>query len=184
MTLRDMSTRTQIPVSTLSKVEHNRLTLTFDRLNTIADRLGIHVTDLFSPNPSPSPGPTSISPSTSIAASTYTALTPCRRSLERLNPLRDPATSLALFADLTHKRMTPTLIQLRTNTPTPPVPNTGEQLLFILHGTIDVHTRYYTPTRLTAGEAIYLDSEMLLHLTLASDSPEAQLLSVHTPRPA
>jgi transcriptional regulator with XRE-family HTH domain len=159
-----MSACTQIPVSTLSKVEHNRLTLSFDRLNTIAVRLGIHVTDLFSPEP--------------------TSPIPCRRSLERLTAVRDPVASLALFADLTHKRMTPTLIHLRTNTTTPPVPNTGEQLLFILHGTIDVHTRYYTPTRLTAGEAIYLDSEMLLHLTLASDSPEAQLLSIHTPRPA
>ena len=44
-------------------------------------------------------------------------------------------------------------------------------------------SRYYTPTRLTAGDALYLDSEMLLHLTLASDSPEAQLLSIHTARP-
>jgi len=167
MTLRDMSACTQIPVSTLSKVEHNRLTLSFDRLNTIAGRLGIHVTDLFSAEPE--------TPSTSPI--------PCRRSLERLSTVRDPAAALALFADLTHKRMTPTLIHLRTNTTTLPVPNTGEQLLFILHGTIDVHTRYYTPTRLTAGDALYLDSEMLLHLTLASDSPEAQLLSIHTPRP-
>jgi hypothetical protein len=147
-------------------VEHNRLTLSFDRLNTIAGRLGIHVTDLFSAEPEP--------PSTSPI--------PCRRSLERLSTVRDPAAALALFADLTHKRMTPTLIHLRTNTATPP--NTGELLLFVLHGTIDVHTRYYTPTRLTAGDALYLDSEMLLHLTLASDSPEAQLLSIHTPRPA
>lgn len=165
MTLRDMSACTQIPVSTLSKVEHNRLTLSFDRLNAIANRLGIDVTDLFSPQ------------------TTSTALTPCRRSLERLNPIRDPAASLALFADLTHKRMSPTLIHLRTNTTTPPVANTGEQLLFILHGTIDVHTRYYAPTRLTAGEAIYLDSEMLLHVALAPNISEAQLLSIHTARP-
>ena len=164
MTLRDMSACTQIPVSTLSKVEHNRLTLSFDRLHAIANRLGIDVTDLFS--------------------SQSTAPIPCRRSLERLNSVRDPAASLALFADLTHKRMTPTLIHLRTNATTPPVPNTGEQLLLILHGSVDVHTRYYTPTRLTAGEAIYLDSEMLLHLTLAPDTPEAQLLSIHTARPA
>jgi len=166
MTLRDMSACTQIPVSTLSKVEHNRLTLSFDRLNAIANRLGIDVTDLFSPH------------------STSTAPILCRRSLERLNPVRDPAASLALFADLTHKRMTPTLIHLRTNSTTPPVPHTGEQLLFILRGIIDVHTRYYTPTRLTAGEAIYLDSEMLLHLTLAPNIPEAQLLSIRTARSA
>jgi transcriptional regulator with XRE-family HTH domain len=133
MTLRDMSACTQIPVSTLSKVEHNRLTLSFDRLNTIAGRLGIHVTDLFA------------------SESTSTSPIPCRRSLERLTAVRDPAASLALFADLTHKRMTPTLIHLPTNTATPA--NTGELLLFILHGTIDVHTRYYTPTRLTAGDA-------------------------------
>ncbi len=38
-TLRQMSQRTSIPVSTLSKVEHDRLTLTYDKLVQLSQRL-------------------------------------------------------------------------------------------------------------------------------------------------
>ena len=46
-TLREMSERTGIPVSTLSKVEHNRLTLTYDKLQELSVRLNIRMADLF-----------------------------------------------------------------------------------------------------------------------------------------
>jgi len=36
-----MSGRTDIPVSTLSKVEHDRLTLTYDKLVQLSQRLNI-----------------------------------------------------------------------------------------------------------------------------------------------
>jgi transcriptional regulator with XRE-family HTH domain len=38
-TLKEMSERTAIPVSTLSKVEHDRLTLTYDKLVQLSQRL-------------------------------------------------------------------------------------------------------------------------------------------------
>src|SRR3569833_608118 len=146
MTLRDLSACVQIPVSTLSKVEHDRLTLSFHRLNKIADRLGIRVTDLFIPD-------------------LPVTATPCRRRLERRPPVPNPASSLALFSYLTHKRMTPTPIHLHANTTVPQLSNTGEHFLFVLRGSIDVHTRYYTPTRLNTGDSLYFDSEMLLNLS-------------------
>src|SRR5436309_12638967 len=40
-TLKEMSQRTDIPVSTLSKVEHDRLTLTYDKLVQLSQRLNI-----------------------------------------------------------------------------------------------------------------------------------------------
>src|SRR5436305_1466289 len=40
-TLKEMSDRSGIPVSTLSKVEHDRLTLTYDKLQQLSQRLGI-----------------------------------------------------------------------------------------------------------------------------------------------
>src|SRR6201986_3348494 len=46
-TLAEMSERTDIPVSTLSKVEHDRLTLTYDKLLQISQRLNVRMSELF-----------------------------------------------------------------------------------------------------------------------------------------
>src|SRR3546814_19022276 len=46
-TLKEMSARCGIPLSTLSKVEHDRLTLPYDKLLQISQRLNIRMTELF-----------------------------------------------------------------------------------------------------------------------------------------
>src|SRR5580658_379133 len=46
-TLKEMSERTGIPVSTLSKVEHDRLTLTYDKLLQVSEGLNISLSELF-----------------------------------------------------------------------------------------------------------------------------------------
>jgi transcriptional regulator with XRE-family HTH domain len=42
-TLKEMSERAGIPVSTLSKVEHDRLTLTYDKLLQLSQKLNIRM---------------------------------------------------------------------------------------------------------------------------------------------
>ena len=46
-TLKEMSERSGIPVSTLSKVEHDRLTLTYDKLQQLSQKLNIRMSELF-----------------------------------------------------------------------------------------------------------------------------------------
>src|SRR4029079_7721768 len=46
-TLREMSERSGIPVSTLSKVENDRLTLTYDKLAQLSQKLHIPISELF-----------------------------------------------------------------------------------------------------------------------------------------
>ena len=46
-TLKEMSEQSGIPVSTLSKVENGRLTLTYDKLQQMSARLKIRMSDLF-----------------------------------------------------------------------------------------------------------------------------------------
>ena len=46
-TLKQMSEQSGIPLSTLSKVEHDRLTLTYDKLQQLSQRLKLHISDLF-----------------------------------------------------------------------------------------------------------------------------------------
>src|SRR5215470_14279249 len=50
-TLKEMSERTEIPVSTLSKVEHDRLTLTYDKLMQLSQKLNMRLSDLFAEEP-------------------------------------------------------------------------------------------------------------------------------------
>src|SRR3954467_8968345 len=56
-TLKEMSDRSGIPVSTLSKVEHDRLTLTYDKLQAASQRLGIRLADLFAESEEASEAP-------------------------------------------------------------------------------------------------------------------------------
>ncbi len=46
-TLKEMSERSGIPISTLSNVEHDRLTLTYDKLLQLSQRLNIRMSELF-----------------------------------------------------------------------------------------------------------------------------------------
>ena len=50
-TLKEMSHRIGIPVSTLSKVEHDRLSLTYDKLLQVSDGLQIPLAELFGGTP-------------------------------------------------------------------------------------------------------------------------------------
>src|SRR6185436_3506068 len=56
-TLREMSDRSGIPISTLSKVEHDRLTLTYDKLLHLSRRLNMRMSELFAENDGGSESP-------------------------------------------------------------------------------------------------------------------------------
>src|ERR1700761_654936 len=56
-TLKEMSEKTGIPFSTLSKVEHDRLTLTYDKLLQLGERLDMRMSELFSENAEPADQP-------------------------------------------------------------------------------------------------------------------------------
>ena len=57
-TLKEMSQRTGIPLSTLAKVEHDRLTLTYDKLQQLSQRLKMRMSELFAEPASPEPAVT------------------------------------------------------------------------------------------------------------------------------
>ncbi len=47
LTLKEMSERTGLPFSTISKVEHDRLTLTYDKLQMVSNNLQLRMSELF-----------------------------------------------------------------------------------------------------------------------------------------
>jgi transcriptional regulator with XRE-family HTH domain len=167
-TLREMSERTDIPVSTLSKVEHDRLTLSYDKLVQLSQKLDIRIADLF----------------TEAAPAADSAVTG-RRSIGRMADAVRVETAnydyYYLCTELRQKRMVPILTRIRAKSLEEfgdLVSHSGEEYIHVLEGTIVVHSEFYDPVTLETGEAIYIDSNMGHAYVAAEDCEEALVLGV------
>jgi len=169
-TLREMSEKVGIPLSTLGKVEADKLSLAYDKLQQFTSRLGMTMAE-FLANQAPAAGP---------AAPVVTA----RRSLTGTgNSIRVTTQNYDyeyLCSDLREKRMVPIITRVRAHDLTEfgePVRHQGEEFIFVLEGSIEVHLQFYTPVTLAKGQGIYLDSTMG-HAYVAKDCESALLLAV------
>jgi transcriptional regulator with XRE-family HTH domain len=167
-TLKEMSQRTSIPVSTLSKVEHDRLTLTYDKLVQLSERLNIHVSELFA-----DPG-----------GAVEPAVT-ARRSIGDIDDAVRVNTKnydyFYLCPELRKKRMIPILTRIRAKNAAEfgaLVHHSGEEYIYVLEGAIKVLTEFYDPVVLKLGESIYLDSNMGHAYVTAEGCDEATVLGI------
>jgi transcriptional regulator with XRE-family HTH domain len=166
-TLKEMSERCGIPVSTLSKVEHDRLSLAYDKLQQLAERLNIRIADLFA--------------EAEGAAATIMG----RRSLGTLDrALRVDTPNYEYYylcPELRQKRMVPVISRVRAHSLSKfgeLLRHSGEEFIFVTEGAITVHTEFYEPVELKAGESIYIDSGMGHAYLCAPGHKEAMIVSV------
>ena len=167
-TLKQMSENSGIPLSTLSKVEHDRLTLTYDKLYQVSQRLGIPISELFAES-GKDPAPT------------VTA----RRSIGDVDQALHVETPnydyFFLCTELRRKLMIPVITKIRAKTSEEfgeLVHHPGEEFIYVLRGTIVVNTEFYDPVVLTQGQSIYIDSNMGHAYLAAEDCDEAEVLGV------
>src|SRR5580693_902467 len=167
-TLKEMSQRTQIPVSTLSKVEHDRLTLTYDKLLQLSQRLNIRISELFADT-------------TGRVEPAVTA----RRSIGRMDDAVRVNTKnydyYYLCPELRRKRMIPIVTRIRAKSAEEfgaLVHHSGEEYIYVLEGRIQVLTEFYDPVVLDVGESIYIDSNMGHGYVAAEGCEEALVLGV------
>ena len=171
-TLREMSTRVGIPLSTLGKVEADKLSLTYDKLQQLSSRLGMTMTEFLGQAETPSvpePGQRVITARRS--------LTSRDNSVQISTPNYDYE---YLCADLREKRMVPILARVRAKSIEEfdePIHHAGEEFIMVLEGSIEVHMQYYTTVTLREGQGIYLDSTMG-HAYVAKDCDSALVLAV------
>ncbi|QAY78002.1 helix-turn-helix domain-containing protein [Sphingosinicella sp. BN140058] len=167
-TLREMSERSGIPVSTLSKVEHDRLTLTYDKLLQLSQRLGLRISDLFAEPAGQAEPP--VTARRSIG------------SLDRAVQVTTPNYDYHyLCPELRRKRMVPIITIIRAKTVEQfgeLVRHPGEEYIHVLEGRIEVHTEFYDPVVLDKGESIYIDSNMGHAYIVAESCDEATVLGV------
>ncbi len=167
-TLKEMSARTSIPMSTLSKVEHDNLTLTYDKLVQLSQKLNIRISELFADSPD-------------VAGPAVTA----RRSIGHLQDAVRVNTKNYdyhyLCPELRRKRMIPILTRIRAKSAEEfgeLVRHSGEEYIYVLEGQIKVHTEFYDPVVLKPGESIYLDSNMGHAYVTADGCEEATVLGI------
>lgn len=168
LTLKEVSERTGYPVSTLSKIENDRVSLTYDKLTRISAGLEVDFSSLFgaqvdADDAAPLHGRRAITRSGE------------GRSIESKNYFHlYPAT------ELLHKRLIPIIVEIRARSIEEfgeLVRHTGEEYLYVLEGEIDVFTSTYAPARLKTGDSIYVDSTMG-HAYVAASSGPCRVLCV------
>jgi transcriptional regulator with XRE-family HTH domain len=162
-TLQEMSDKTGIPRSTLAKVEHDRLTLSYDKLLQISQRLKIRMSELFA-----------------AAGDESEARALTRRSVGKLSTavhVDSPNYEyFFLCPDLRKKRMVPMVARPRARTLEEfgeLIRHSGEEFFYVLQGRVEVHTEFYEPVTLEQGECIYIDSTMGHAYILAPGCDEA-----------
>ena len=167
-TLKQMSEQSGIPLSTLSKIEHDRLTLTYDKLYQVSQRLRIPISELFAETGQDAPP-------------TVTA----RRSLGDIDQALHVETPnydyYFLCTELRRKRMIPVITKIRAKTPDEfgeLVHHPGEEFIYVLRGTIVVNTEFYDPVVLGSGQSIYIDSSMGHAYLTADGCDEAEVLGI------
>ena len=166
-TLKEMSERTSIPVSTLSKVEHDRLTLTYDKLVQLSQRLNIRISELFA-------DPADIEPAVTARRSIGITDDAVRVNTKNYD-------YYYLCPELRRKRMIPILTRIRAKSAQEfgdLVRHSGEEYIYVLKGGIKVLTEFYDPVVLSVGESIYLDSNMGHAYVTAEGCDEATVLGV------
>jgi transcriptional regulator with XRE-family HTH domain len=167
-TLAEVSRRTGYPVSTLSKIENDRVSLTYDKLTRISAGLEVDFSRLFGAHEG---GAAEAGPQG-------------RRSIARAGEgksIESKAYSHVYpAAELLNKRLIPIVVELRARSLEEfgeLVRHSGEEYIYVLEGVVDVHTSVYAPVRLGVGDSIYIDSTMG-HAYIAASGEPCRVLAI------
>ncbi len=156
LTLVQLSKKTKISVSTLSKIENHLLSPTYERLIDLAHGLGIHVSELFD---------------ASLEQEQVSGrLTVTRKGEGRIHDT-EQYTYEMLCTQLAAKRMFPIYATIKAHDSvklTEFQSHEGEEFLYVIDGSITLHTEFYEAIVLNSGDSCYIDSQMA-HLIIAND---------------
>ena len=164
ITLEEASNRTGLARSTLSKIENEQISPTFQAMQKLASGLQIDMPQLFEP------------PVKKVAVG--------RRDItknQQGKPHPTPTYEHELLAtQLSNKKMMPFKSQVRARhfgEYKDWVRHDGEEFLLILSGEVRFYSEFYEPVALSEGDSVYYDANMGHILTSLSEQ-DAQILWV------
>ncbi|WP_188052258.1 helix-turn-helix domain-containing protein [Aureimonas fodinaquatilis] len=166
ITLATLARKSGISAATLSKIENNKVSPTFANLVRLASALEIPLTELIMLQPE------------AVAAPP-----PARISVTRgadINFLRTPNYELgALCTEIINKRINPLYNRILSFASDPNdslVGHPGEEMVFVVKGSLELRTEYYQPITLEVGDCAYYDSAMPHSFTSLSPEPAEALV--------
>jgi len=171
--LATVSEKTGLATSTLSRIENNRLSLTYEKLLQLSRGLGLDLAELISGAEEP-------------AAPARTG----RRAYTPPGGGREIQTEhhyyRYLCTEITGKKMTPIIGKVSATDVSEVggfLRHEGEEIVFVISGTLEVHTEFYEPLRVEAGGCVYFDSSMG-HAFVAVGGPATFISICSCPEPA
>jgi transcriptional regulator with XRE-family HTH domain len=170
-TLAVVSEKTGLPVSTLSRIETDQISPTYEQLGKLSMGLDIDMGQLLSGD-------------TEAAKPVQSA----RRSVNRAGDgqlLDTPMQSLRyLSVDLTNKQFAPIIGEIKARSLQEAGEfhrHDGEEFIFVIAGELELHSESYTPLNLRTGDSVYFDSGMA-HAYVAVGKERCKILSICTAR--
>ncbi|MFO1338601.1 MAG: XRE family transcriptional regulator [Burkholderiaceae bacterium] len=176
LTLSELSARTGLAVSTLSKLEKGHVSLSYDKLMLLSRGLGVDMAELLvdAPGARPAPGGGG------------------RRVIHRAGEGQAVQTrsyhQLYLASELLNKRFTPLVVEVQARSIEEfkaefgdLIRHPGEEFAYVIEGEVVFHSELYAPVVLKAGDSIYFDSEMGHAYLKAADAP-CRLVATCAPR--
>jgi transcriptional regulator with XRE-family HTH domain len=167
-TLAEVSQLTGVSISNLSKIENNQISPSFDIMKRICDGLGMSIEEFVRPG----------------AKSVVSGRKTTTRASEGDYFTSGQYDYRAHASELSHKAMVPLEIRVRARSVDEFdhwSQHRGEEFVYVLSGTIEIHTEHYATFRLERGESAYFDSSMR-HLYISVSREDARVLSVsHDP---
>jgi transcriptional regulator with XRE-family HTH domain len=165
-TLKTLSEATGVSVPVLSKIENNQSGISFETAMKIMGSLSLSLDELTGARRPPAPvsGRRAVNPA-------GTALT-----------IPSMARSYEFFAtELRQKLMVPMITTVDTRSLEdwgPLSRHDGEEWMYVLSGSIALHTEFYAPLVMKAGDSVYIDAGMG-HAMVALEDGQARVLSVY-----
>jgi transcriptional regulator with XRE-family HTH domain len=170
-TLKDIGDATGLSKSTLSKIENGSLSVSYDNLLKLARGLSTDLAELFADG---------------ATANANAVHANGRRSITRrggAEVYETPQYRYELMCtDLHPRKMFPIVATLRAHTTSRAdslIEHSGEEFVFVLEGTAEVRSAFYSPVLLKPGDGIYFDSTMG-HALLSAGETDAKILWVAT----
>lgn len=165
LTLRELSEKSGASYSNLSKVETGKLSPTYDTIVRLAAGFDISVTELLSFDGTPN--------------------SQKRRSITRkgdgtLHETKHYSYEM-LCAEVADKKLVPFMATIHNQDITqfgPLTTHSGEEVLYVLSGQVEVHTEDREPVLLEAGDCMFFDSS-LGHGCISKGEEDAKVFWVH-----
>ncbi|CAM5761400.1 hypothetical protein LMIY3S_00126 [Labrys miyagiensis] len=164
-TLEQLSANSGLSISALSKIENEQVSASFDTRVKIAHAFGQSFGQLHRPVHSQQ---------VAMGRRTFT------RAGEGMTFHTAAYDYNVHSVELTLKGMIPLIMRIKARS-VPPVEewssHDGEEFIYVTAGTVELHTEFYTPLRLSIGDSAYIDSTMR-HAFVSVGDHDAQILSI------